>query len=96
VFPGVLLIEAGAQVAGILLAATQAGADGNGDAPAPGGIGYLVTVKHFRFREVVRPGDRLMIEAKQESSVGHLHEYRISERVDGRVVAEGSLAVAIA
>jgi len=86
VFPGVLLVEASAQTCGIVLAATM-------DTPV---LGYLASIKRFKFIEIVRPGDRLRIRANVGVSVGALTEFSVELRSDTSVVASGSLAVALA
>ncbi len=86
--PGVLLIESAAQAAGVYLALDS----GQGLAS---GIGYLVGVKRFRFRAVVRPGDSVTIEVSPSGgSRATLHEFRAVLRVDGVTVAEGTLSIA--
>jgi 3-hydroxyacyl-[acyl-carrier-protein] dehydratase len=88
VAPGVLLIESAAQAAGVYLAL------GSGPGLASG-IGYLVGVKRFRFRAVVRPGDSVTIEVSpSDGSRANLHEFRAVLRVDGATVAEGTLSIA--
>src|SRR5947209_5326690 len=60
VMPGVLLVEAAAQLAGFLLETTC-----NGEAPdAPPLRALLVQVDRAKFREPCGPGDRLEIEAR--------------------------------
>lgn len=53
IMPGVLQLEAMAQVAGILMNQLYGGA---------GRIAYFLAVDNARFRRVVRPGDQLRIE----------------------------------
>ncbi len=53
VMPGVLIVEALAQAAGVALAAREGG--------APGGIGYLAGIEAARFRRKVVPGDVLRL-----------------------------------
>ena len=60
IFPGVLLIEAIAQVAGVLLEMTQR-ARGQHNLHA-----LLVRVAQAKFRHMVRPGDRLEMEVHVE------------------------------
>lgn len=55
IFPGVLQLEAMAQVSGVLLNLTQGSA---------GSISYYLGVDNARFRRIVRPGDQLRIEAQ--------------------------------
>jgi len=57
VFPGVLLVEAMAQAAGILGFATM------GKTPEDGSIYYLVGTDKLRFKRPCVPGDRVTLEA---------------------------------
>ena len=64
VMPGVLMIESLAQAGGILMLSKSENR---------GKIAYLVAVNHARFRKMVLPGDRLVLEVtvtKMKSKVG--------------------------
>src|SRR5262245_26750153 len=65
IFPGVLLIEAGAQLAGFLLEATV-----NVDAAAPPRRALMVQVEKAKLYELVKPGDRVELEATLGSRQG--------------------------
>ena len=86
VMPGVLVVEAMAQVAGIFLLCDNE----VGDQQAVfGGIDKL------RFRRQVVPGDQLVIEAeliKQRASIGRVQAVA---KVDDQVVCEGELTFAL-
>lgn len=56
VMPGVLILEAMAQAAGVLAYKSVKAS------PKPGGLFYLAGVDNARFRRVVEPGDQLRIE----------------------------------
>lgn len=87
IMPGVLIIEALAQVGGVLVA----------QAPENRGRrGFLAGVDNFRFRRPVRPGDTLRLEVtltKRRAAVGVLHG---KATVDGQVVAEGEIMFVLA
>ncbi len=55
IMPGVLQLEAMAQVSGILMSQLFSGA---------GRIAYFLAIDNARFRRVVRPGDQLRIEVQ--------------------------------
>ncbi|HIC33314.1 MAG TPA: beta-hydroxyacyl-ACP dehydratase, partial [Gammaproteobacteria bacterium] len=57
IMPGVLLIEAMAQIAGILAFKTRE------NSPAEGYLHYLAGTDKTRFKRPVVPGDRLLLEA---------------------------------
>lgn len=94
IMPGVLVIETMAQLAGIVLAAPVAGVDGgDGDTSTPTRC-FLAQVGRMRFREPVRPGDQLDLEAVRSGGARGLVEFRVVARVAGKPVVEGSLMLA--
>ncbi|MER5651351.1 3-hydroxyacyl-ACP dehydratase FabZ [Streptosporangium sp. NPDC002524] len=83
VLPGVVVVEAMAQLAGVVFALAGASE-----------IGYLAGVRSMRFRRPVVPGDQLVLTAEQTGGATGFAEYRVSARVDGQVAAEGNLTIA--
>lgn len=79
VMPGVLLLEAMAQVAGVLILVTR---------NTPGALSYFATVEKARFRQPVRPGDTVVTEAILEVLRGPYCKASVTGRVDGQVVVE--------
>ncbi len=86
VMPGVLMVEAMAQVAGIFL---LCGADAEGQQAFFGGIDKV------RFRRQVVPGDQLITEAELIKQRGSIGKVRTVARVDGEVACEGELTFAL-
>jgi 3-hydroxyacyl-[acyl-carrier-protein] dehydratase len=81
VMPGVLIIEAMAQAAGMLA---------NLDASMRGKTGelyYLVKVDKAKFTKTVLPGDQLELDVVQQRILRRMGMYRCEARVDGRRVA---------
>jgi 3-hydroxyacyl-[acyl-carrier-protein] dehydratase len=85
--PGVLIVEALAQVAAVTL---LRGANTGGKLPLFGGIEQL------RFRRPVVPGDQLRLEFELEKMRGPVGKGRVRATVDGQVAAEGSITFALA
>jgi 3-hydroxyacyl-[acyl-carrier-protein] dehydratase len=85
VMPGVLMIEAMAQAAGMLahLAAETAGEKGE--------LYYLVKVDNARFSQIVVPGDQLVLEAIQKRIKRRMGWYDCQASVDGKRVASCEL-----
>jgi 3-hydroxyacyl-[acyl-carrier-protein] dehydratase len=85
VMPGVLMIEAMAQAAGMLahLAAETAGEKGE--------LYYLVKVDNARFSQIVIPGDQLVLEAIQKRIKRRMGWYECQASVDGKRVASCEL-----
>jgi 3-hydroxyacyl-[acyl-carrier-protein] dehydratase len=89
IVPGVLLIEALAQLSGVVL---WSGAESL--APQEASLGVLAGVKRFRFRRLVVAGDVIRLEATLAERVRGVAEFRTVARVDGETAAEGSLQLA--
>jgi 3-hydroxyacyl-[acyl-carrier-protein] dehydratase len=88
ILPGVFLIEAVAQTAGVMLgsAATQASRKTEG-------VALLAAVNRFKFLKAVTPGQELRIETKKLTEVGQMACIGGTVWVDGEVVANGELSV---
>jgi 3-hydroxyacyl-[acyl-carrier-protein] dehydratase len=86
--PGVLIIEAMAQTAAILVVSTLG-------AESEGKLVYFMSVENARFRRPVTPGDRLELHIFKERSRGNVWKFRAEGRVDGALVAEATYAAMI-
>ena len=88
VMPGVLIIEAMAQTAAVLVVHTLG-------KESEGKLVYFMTVDNGRFRKPVVPGDRLELHVSKERSRGNVWKFRGEAKVDGAVVAEATFAAMI-
>lgn len=86
VMPGVLIVEALAQVAAITLLRDV---DQAGKIPMFGGI------EKMRFRRPVTPGDQLRLEFTLERMRGPVGRGAVKASVDGQVVADGTISFAL-
>ena len=86
VMPGVLIVEAMAQVAAVTL--LRAGGAG-GKTPMFAGI------EDMRFRKPVVPGDQLRMEFTLEKLRGPVGKGHVKATVDGKVAAEGTIMFAL-
>ncbi|HTH68395.1 MAG TPA: 3-hydroxyacyl-ACP dehydratase FabZ [Rhodanobacter sp.] len=89
VMPGVLIVEAMAQSAGLL---TQISRRINGDKGNP--LFYLVKVDNARFSAPVVPGDQLRLEVTQKRLVRGMGLFIARTLVDGKEVASCELMCA--
>jgi 3-hydroxyacyl-[acyl-carrier-protein] dehydratase len=87
VMPGVLIIEALAQAGGILAWESAKGEEQLW-------ILYLVGVEETRFKQIVRPGDQLMLHVELEKRRRSLWRFIARAEVDGKVVAETKILMA--
>jgi UDP-3-O-[3-hydroxymyristoyl] N-acetylglucosamine deacetylase/3-hydroxyacyl-[acyl-carrier-protein] dehydratase len=86
VMPGVLIIEAIAQVGGVMMLSSEENR---------GKLAYFLAADNIKFRKTVVPGDQLMLEVeagKIKSRTGQVHGKAL---VDGKVVAEADLMFAL-
>jgi 3-hydroxyacyl-[acyl-carrier-protein] dehydratase len=86
IVPGVFLIEAVAQTAGVMMGSA-------GVSEAAGGIALLAAVNRFKFLKAVTPGQEMRIETKTLTEVGNMACISGEVRVDGKMVASGELSV---
>lgn len=89
VMPGVLILEAMGQVAGVLLNMQEEYKN------KPRQIVFLVTVEKVKFRKPVRPGDQLRTHAKLIKHRGNMGKFQFVGTVDGDVVAEAVMGFAL-
>jgi 3-hydroxyacyl-[acyl-carrier-protein] dehydratase len=88
VMPGVLIIEAMAQAAGVLSFKTA------GEKPTDGKLYMFAGIDNARFKAQVTPGDQLIIEMKLERRMRNIWKYAGVAKVNGNVVAEANLLCA--
>jgi 3-hydroxyacyl-[acyl-carrier-protein] dehydratase len=89
VMPGVLIVEAMAQAAGLL---TQISRRIHGDKGSP--LFYLVKVDNARFNAPVVPGDQLRIEVTQKRLMRGMGLFAARTLVEGKEVASCELMCA--
>lgn len=88
VMPGVLIMEALAQAAGILSFKTM------GEMPDENSVFYFVGIDEARFKKPVMPGDQLHLHVVIERQMRGIWKYKAEARVDGELVAEAKLMCA--
>jgi 3-hydroxyacyl-[acyl-carrier-protein] dehydratase len=88
VMPGVLIIEAMAQTAAVLVVHTL-GPD------AEGKLVYFMTIDDARFRKPVMPGDTLHVHVRKRQSRNNVWKFEAEAKVDGAVVAQATYAAMI-
>lgn len=86
VMPGVLIVEALAQVGAVSILSLEAN---------KGKIAFFAGIDGFRFKRQVLPGDQLTLEVEITKSKGPIGKGKAVATVDGQVVAEGELTFAV-
>jgi 3-hydroxyacyl-[acyl-carrier-protein] dehydratase len=88
VMPGVLIVEAMAQVAGVLVLSQIPDRKNK--------LVLLATIEEAKFRKPVRPGDQLRIEMKMGKRKASVAKMSGTASVDGVVVAEATMLCKLA
>ena len=86
VMPGVLILEALAQMGAICILSTE---------DFKGKIGFLVGADKVRWKKQVMPGDRLDLEIEITKLKGSIGVGKGKASVDGKIVCEGEIMFAI-
>ena len=99
VVPGVLMIEIAAQSAGLLCILDSLGAEEINEQTnfenIPNNVGYLASVKNFKFKRLVTAGDQLKIICELQSSLRSLIRVKaIIQDENGKEVASGDMLIA--
>jgi 3-hydroxyacyl-[acyl-carrier-protein] dehydratase len=86
VMPGVLIVEALAQVGSVAMLMLEANR---------GKLGFFAGIDEFRFRGQVFPGDTLILEVQITRLKGSIGKGSAVAKVGDRIVAEGGLMFAL-
>ncbi|GBD99954.1 3-hydroxyacyl-[acyl-carrier-protein] dehydratase FabZ [bacterium BMS3Abin07] len=81
-FPQVLLLEASAQLSGIVSGREEGG--------------YLAGMKNIHFEKNVMPGDVVEFESVMQGVFGGMYIFRVSARVGNETVMKGDIYLALA
>jgi 3-hydroxyacyl-[acyl-carrier-protein] dehydratase len=85
IMPGVLVIEAMAQVAGVM--AFSSGMEGKSV--------YFMSIDNAKFRRPIVPGDQVMMEIKVLKQRGNVWRFSGAATVDGKVVSEAEFTAMV-
>lgn len=88
VMPGVLIIEAMAQTAAVLVMETLGAA-------AEGRLVYFLSVDGARFRKPVVPGDTLHVHVEKQYNRGNVWKFKAEARVGDTLMADATFAAMI-
>jgi 3-hydroxyacyl-[acyl-carrier-protein] dehydratase len=84
--PGVIIIEAMAQVGGVMMLASEENR---------GKLAFFMAIDNVKFRKPVVPGDQLVFEVDVVRVKSKTGQVRGKALVDGKVVAEADLMFAL-
>jgi len=88
VMPGVLIIEAMAQVSAVLVSKTINAKPGEK-------LVYFMGIDNAKFRQIVQPGDTLFIHAKIDQQRGDAWKFSAHAKVGDKIVAESSFSAMV-
>jgi 3-hydroxyacyl-[acyl-carrier-protein] dehydratase len=86
IMPGVLMVEALAQTAGVAVLTLDA---------YRGKLGLFAGIDEVRFRRLVQPGDTLLLKVEVEKLRGMFGRVQAVASVDGEIAVEGKLSIII-
>jgi 3-hydroxyacyl-[acyl-carrier-protein] dehydratase len=84
--PGVMIVEAIAQVGGVMLLQSKKGEDL---------VPYLAKVNDFRWKKPVYPGDTMIITVEMLRCKRNIGTVKGTAEVDGKIVAQGEISFAL-
>jgi UDP-3-O-[3-hydroxymyristoyl] N-acetylglucosamine deacetylase/3-hydroxyacyl-[acyl-carrier-protein] dehydratase len=87
IMPGVLIVEAMAQVGGMLLMGTVPNPESK--------VVYFMSLDNVKFRKPVKPGDQLRFELDMKKIRGPVCQMSGIAKVDGQVVCEAEMAAMV-
>jgi 3-hydroxyacyl-[acyl-carrier-protein] dehydratase len=90
IMPGVLILEAMAQAAGIMVFSAEGAVQQNDRQ-----VYYYVGIDNARFKKPVVPGDQLELEVKMERALRGIGKFGCVARVAGTVVAEATILCSV-
>ena len=86
VMPGVIIIEAMAQVGGVMMLVPEENR---------GKLAFFMAINNVKFRKPVVPGDQLVLEVEAVKVKSKTGQVRARALVEGKVVAEADLMFAL-
>lgn len=90
IMPGVLILEAMAQAAGVLVFSVDGAVQQNDRL-----VYYYVGIDNARFKKPVVPGDQLELEVIMERALRGIGKFTCEARVDGVTVAEATILCSV-
>lgn len=88
IMPGVMIVEAMGQTAGILVCKTM-------NLEASGDLVYFMSMDNVKFRKAVVPGDTLKLKVTKDKSRGNVWRFKGEAFVNDALVAEAEFAAMI-
>lgn len=87
IMPGVLIVEAMAQISGVL------GFIMNNQKPTPGSLFLFAGAEKVRFKKQVVPGDQLVLKSELVMQKRGIYKYLCSASIDGVIAASAEIII---
>ncbi len=87
IMPGVLIVEALAQISGVLSFIM------NGEKPTPGSLFLFAGAERVRFKKQVVPGDQLVLKSELVMQKRGIYKYNCTPTVDGIVATTAEIMI---
>lgn len=87
IMPGVLIVEALAQTAGLMMVYESEEFKGK--------LGVFAGIEELKFRKQVTPGDALTLEAEMLASKRGIIKAKVTAGIEGKIAAEGVITIAM-
>ena len=87
IMPGVLIVEAMAQISGVL------GFIMNNETPKPGSLFLFAGAEKVRFKKQVVPGDQLLLQSELIMQKLGIYKYKCTASVDGVMAATAEIII---
>jgi 3-hydroxyacyl-[acyl-carrier-protein] dehydratase len=88
IMPGVLIVEAMAQTAALLVVETVG-------SEIEGKLVYFMSIEEAKFRKPVTPGDQLKIHVQKLQNRRNVWKFKCEAKVDGQIAAEAVITAMI-
>lgn len=88
IMPGVFIVEALGQTAGVVVSRTM-------ELAQSGGLVYFMSMDDVRFRKLVEPGDTLRLHVQKDRSRGNVWRFKGKAYVNDALVAEATFTAMI-
>ena len=98
IVPGVLIVESLAQLTAVMYCAKNLQDTGKSvevvdGADIAGKVGYLIEIRNMKFKQIVVPGDQMVLKVRKKVQLGSLMQVAVSAYVDGKEAVCGIISV---
>lgn len=98
IVPGVLIVESLAQLTAVMYCAKYLQDTGKSieeidSRDIAEKVGYLIEIRNMKFKQIVVPGDQMVLKVRKKVQLGSLMQVAVSASVDGKEAVCGIISV---